>query len=806
MKIQRETDIFISYKSEDGWNYAKDLHDALNKKGYSAFLSSNDLREGNYEQQLYKKIDECIYMIVILSPRALVNCEDEEKCWVRKEVRYALQNNKKIIPVMMYGFEWPKNLPADMEGFDKMQGVQVPYEKQYYNDSFEKTEALLKGSIKRKNRYRIVRGDKKHSYNISKKMKRNIIISLSAVLVMALGIMGGFFIIKNTKFVYDPDTMYKITLTAPEKMSVKDFDSNVEKVKKRLDILADGEKYDFQIKKDSIQIILPKKVCYDIDIEQVMKCYVSRPMELYAFNNSDESTSADQRNVKLQRSDFQSIKLKEGKVEGADTKSLGIKEDTYPYIEVVLTDECAQKLAGKISDWKDGFTFGQDLESDSYYYYDTYPQKDGKTFYIVNDDIQGKFPELMVYNWKNETTTEEFEVAISIEAEWENIDKAGQVVGKNQCNEKDLDEGTVSIVYEVDDEDLSDGEWLDTEKAIKERMDVLEQPYAFGTRRDKNKELNIVIKTGLEHMSEDIMKILVAPEGSFKIQSGLKEYSFYKEYYSAAVNQKDTQYAFSFDIKDKNEEYSKREIKKIKKLIALAKENNNNILTLMVNEIPYSNVSVDQLTEDGKIQFTDLSCWGSKSVDENNVWMFKLLKVIWDGTDFPQTPYFDTYQFDENDEGETPSVEQFGVVNIEQKDQEEMKKRLSSICPDATIAFLDQATGISLNMEMDEKFPENCTSLAKKIYEESDFEKSSFDLLVIYFIEEKNEEGERARIFFSKNYKDIDDKDKGYIDAYGIFLGGRVEKYKNKIKNIIDHDSFYKKMTEDEFSWTWDWE
>lgn len=808
MKIQRETDIFISYKSEDGWNYAKDLHDVLIKKGYAAFLSSNDLREGNYEQQLYKKIDECIYVVVILSPKALSNCEDEERCWVRKEVRYALQNNKKIIPVMLHGFEWPQNLPKDMEDFDKMQGIQVPYEKQYYNDSFEKIEILLKGSIKLKNRYKIVRGNKKHSYKISKKLKRNIILSLSVLLVTAIGIMSGVFFINNQKVIYDPDTMYKITLTVPEDMSIKDFEANAEKVKKRLDVLSDGEKYSFEVKKDSVKIIIPKKVFYDVDIEQALQCYITRPLELYAFDKSDKDTKEK---IKIERDDLQSVTLKEGTVKGVDAKSLGIKEKTYPYVEVVLTDQCAEKLKGKLAEWKDNMALGQDLETNAYsfYYYDIYPQKDGKTFYIVDNDIEGAFPELIVYNLKNETTTKAFNFSINIEAEWEEIDNSEHVVGKYQCDEKDLKGKSVSIVYSIT-EKLSDGEWLDTQKVMKERMDVLEQPYAFGIRKNKRKEgeekLDIVIKTGLEHMNEEIMKILETSNYNCTIQSGLEEYWPYEDLYSFKVHQEGSQYTFSVEPKntdDYSENTKKEKIQKVNKLIAFAK-GNGNILTLKVNGVPYSDANVSTLTEEGKIEFTKLHFLRNESVDEKEVWMFNLLDVIINGTQFPKYVSFDKYQFNESPEGELPTKKEFGIIDVEKKDEEtKIKSKIGNIYPDAEIICDGQEINMLFDMDVDETLPQKSTELAKEIYEKSGFEKSIFDSLNLYFIEERA--GERARIFFKKCYQNMDSKEKGYIYGYGIFINGRMEKYKNRVREIVENNPFYKKMMRDDsFNWIWD--
>ena len=91
-------DIFISYRRNGGEHTAKIIKDTLTEQGYSVFFDVESLRSGNFNTKLYSVIDECRDFIVILSPDALERCSDPSD-WVRREVEYAIEKGKNVIPI-----------------------------------------------------------------------------------------------------------------------------------------------------------------------------------------------------------------------------------------------------------------------------------------------------------------------------------------------------------------------------------------------------------------------------------------------------------------------------------------------------------------------------------------------------------------------------------------------------------------------------------------------------------------------------------------------------------------------------------
>ena len=118
----KSTQIFISYRREGGEALARLIHDRLSKKNYRVFLDVESLRSGQFNVQLYEKIDECSDFLLVLPENALERCVDPED-WVRLEIEQAINSNKNIIPVMMRNFKFPKELPPEIEKLRTYQGV-----------------------------------------------------------------------------------------------------------------------------------------------------------------------------------------------------------------------------------------------------------------------------------------------------------------------------------------------------------------------------------------------------------------------------------------------------------------------------------------------------------------------------------------------------------------------------------------------------------------------------------------------------------------------------------------------------------
>ncbi len=133
--------VFLSYRRSNGGEYlAGRLADKLKDKGLTVFYDIESMRSGTFNNQLYKAIDSCRDFLLVLPEGALDRCQNEDD-WVRLEIAYALKKNKNVVPVMMNGFQFPDNLPADIQNVQYMQGVTASSE--YFDAVVDKIVGLL---------------------------------------------------------------------------------------------------------------------------------------------------------------------------------------------------------------------------------------------------------------------------------------------------------------------------------------------------------------------------------------------------------------------------------------------------------------------------------------------------------------------------------------------------------------------------------------------------------------------------------------------------------------------------------------
>ena len=69
-------DIFISYRRKGGYETAKHLYDLFSKDGYRVSFDLDTLRNGDFDQALLKRIDQCSDFILILSKGAFARTLD----------------------------------------------------------------------------------------------------------------------------------------------------------------------------------------------------------------------------------------------------------------------------------------------------------------------------------------------------------------------------------------------------------------------------------------------------------------------------------------------------------------------------------------------------------------------------------------------------------------------------------------------------------------------------------------------------------------------------------------------------------
>ncbi len=136
--------VFISYRRDGGDVLAGRIADRLTSMGYCVFFDVETMRSGMFNTQIYTAIDKCEDVILILPPNALERCANSED-WVRKEIVYALNKKKNIIPVMMRGFEFPDTIPVEIEAIRFMEGVAASSD--YFDATVNRLVSLLRSKV-----------------------------------------------------------------------------------------------------------------------------------------------------------------------------------------------------------------------------------------------------------------------------------------------------------------------------------------------------------------------------------------------------------------------------------------------------------------------------------------------------------------------------------------------------------------------------------------------------------------------------------------------------------------------------------
>jgi len=132
--------VFISYRRQGASELALLLYKQLKEDGYSPFLDLKEMASGHFDNQLYDRIAECSDVLVLLPPDAFAHGKGAED-WFYNEISYALRAGKNVIPVMMRGFEWPKEKDPVVEQLHYRQGLEVSTE--YFDAMFAKLCRLI---------------------------------------------------------------------------------------------------------------------------------------------------------------------------------------------------------------------------------------------------------------------------------------------------------------------------------------------------------------------------------------------------------------------------------------------------------------------------------------------------------------------------------------------------------------------------------------------------------------------------------------------------------------------------------------
>ena len=123
MNDEKLYDVFISYRRATGVDDARLLQQALQARGYNVFFDYNSLRDGTFDDRIFRAIEEAKVFVLMLTENSLDKCA-EPKDWVRMEIEHAINCKKKIVPVkpsdQTFAFA-PEQLPESIRSVAKEQ-------------------------------------------------------------------------------------------------------------------------------------------------------------------------------------------------------------------------------------------------------------------------------------------------------------------------------------------------------------------------------------------------------------------------------------------------------------------------------------------------------------------------------------------------------------------------------------------------------------------------------------------------------------------------------------------------------------
>lgn len=623
--------------------------------------------------------------------------------------------------------------------------------------------------------------------------KNKIVITIiSLVLVVAI-IVSTIWGVVSKKSVKSGNENYHISITKPD--TITDIDLNT--LEERIKIFSDGEKYSMDITDTKIELYLPISAFAENDIEYVLNAYLIRPINLYAFDSESKNPKD---NIFIDRDDINKVKVLNGPIEGVDAAKYEIGTENYKYFSVTLNDDFVSKNKSKLDEYGKNFTFAQDIDNaNGFYHYYTFPQEDGKTFYILNNDLSNNFVNLLEYNLTHEglsVSLNDYVIDINSKATWQNIENTN-VVGSNQCNFDDFSEGTITLSYRAYSS-FSEGENLDTEKAFKQRFDVLGNKYAFGSYADESNTFYIV-KTTVDNLNFPIIN-LIGNHPNIVIRNETSEYTFQYDIVNVIKNGVNNRISFSpkyYDNFEKGE---------LEEFIYSVNESKDSTIYMFADNMPVMStdisnidinsgaVSFDKICqmENGKVLYTDIT--------SDYTYFADIMSAIAKTNENMENFSFAEYQFNINSRGNLPTENQFNL-KYDSYD-EELVDKITELCPDAKVNVKDFSVYVSLNLPIDDNLVSNSITISKQIYNAVNLEDSMINNISIYLVNEDDAVMERGRIFFTKDLKTS--YSEGSIRVHGIFVNGRLEKYKDEFKKAIENDDLISNLNQDEYAWNFE--
>ena len=127
--------VFISYRRDAASFIARAVFMDLREHGYDVFMDVESIDSGQFDTIILRQIEARAHFLVVLTPGTVERCA-EPGDWLRREIEYAMEKDRNIVPLLVSNFSFTGTEPyltGKLRDLPRFSGLTVPHE--YFDEA-----------------------------------------------------------------------------------------------------------------------------------------------------------------------------------------------------------------------------------------------------------------------------------------------------------------------------------------------------------------------------------------------------------------------------------------------------------------------------------------------------------------------------------------------------------------------------------------------------------------------------------------------------------------------------------------------
>lgn len=585
------------------------------------------------------------------------------------------------------------------------------------------------------------------------------------------------------------DPVLELKLFPDDSASFSDVRHDTPLIKERIYALSAAAKISMNEETGEIDAAIPMSdIGYENDIESVLRATINRKQELYLIRYvSRYEYMYDDKDGAISREDITDVYQT---TVGEMNQKLGmplevenyrgeplILEGSQSCICLTLTQDRVDKLYNEFD--RDGTdTFGFDVSMNySVFFPYTYRASDGLTFVMVASGWKEEnLTRAITYGLSHDVLNNgySFQYAVVPEAYWETRE-SGTYFGQKQCEFQELKDpdNTVSIRLQISNySDVSDSLIEEAIRQMKDRMDIIGTPYAFGM--DIQSEDTAVIRTNPERLSADMLQ--------FFSDSPSLQLAYSSEIPTWDMNVKSVEIVPIGGSGNIGLQVQYTDAAAVEELTSKLRWRDDKTLSYGWYDDPLVSAQITSTITEDTLLFTQFPMLGADSIDEQYRYILELIAYNLQAERTRAYTYSADYKFNSDSA-------HFGLSRLTAED-EEIIRYIQENYPEFEVWTDDERSKylyVSMKAEIGPKFYYACFDQIEQIFKDCKLDDSDLDGAVFYLIEETGDQ--RCRLVFTRFSQDT------YMSCTGNCKGYLLDGYTDEFSKTASWRPFFQKRS-----------